>query len=86
MRKYLFKKIDKPFKACLHVHTTVSDGNYTPEEIKKLLAKKELSQKLSSFHFSYFFCIRLANSRKIFQRIYTSLTYPQNRILPQFYP
>ena len=43
MRKYLFKKIDKPFKACLHVHTTVSDGNYTPEEIKKLYMDKGFS-------------------------------------------
>lgn len=36
MKKYLFKNDRNLYKANLHCHTTVSDGGYTPEEIKKL--------------------------------------------------
>ena len=36
MKKYLFKNDQNLYKANLHCHTTVSDGNYTPEEIKNL--------------------------------------------------
>ena len=36
MKKYLFKNDQNLYKANLHCHTTVSDGSYTPEEIKKL--------------------------------------------------
>lgn len=43
MRKYLFKKNDKIYKACLHVHTTISDGQFTPEEIKKLYMEQGYS-------------------------------------------
>ena len=36
MRKYLLPKEGTFYKANLHCHTTLSDGNLTPEEIKKL--------------------------------------------------
>lgn len=35
MKKYLLPKDGNFYKACLHVHTTVSDGTTTPEETKK---------------------------------------------------
>ena len=36
MRKYLLPNTGNFYKANLHVHTTVSDGQMTPEEIKKI--------------------------------------------------
>lgn len=36
MRKYLLPKEGKFYKANLHSHSTVSDGHYTPEELKEL--------------------------------------------------
>ena len=36
MKKYLLPNGNKFYKANLHVHTTVSDGAMTPEEIKKI--------------------------------------------------
>ena len=36
MRKYLLPDSDNFYKANLHVHTTVSDGQMTPEEIKRI--------------------------------------------------
>lgn len=36
MRKYLLPEKGSFYKANLHCHTTVSDGRYTPEEVKKL--------------------------------------------------
>ena len=36
MRKYLLPENGKFYKANLHCHTTVTDGELTPEEIKKL--------------------------------------------------
>lgn len=35
MKKYLLPKGMNAYKANLHCHTTISDGDYTPEEIKK---------------------------------------------------
>lgn len=35
MRKYLLPKDGKFFKANLHCHTTVSDGDWTPEKVKE---------------------------------------------------
>ena len=36
MKKYLLPKEGKFYKSCLHTHTNVSDGELSPEEIKKL--------------------------------------------------
>ena len=36
MRKYLLPDSGNFYKANLHVHTTVSDGQMTPEEIKRI--------------------------------------------------
>jgi len=36
MKKYLLTETGNFYKANLHCHTTISDGKYTPEEIKKL--------------------------------------------------
>lgn len=36
MKKYLLPNVGNFYKANLHVHTSVSDGDMTPEEIKKL--------------------------------------------------
>lgn len=36
MKKYLLPKEGKFYKACLHTHTNVSDGELSPEEIKKV--------------------------------------------------
>ncbi len=38
MRKYLLPARGRFYKANLHCHTTFSDGNLTPEEVKKLYA------------------------------------------------
>jgi len=40
MKKYLFKNDKNIYKANLHCHTTVSDGNYTPEQIKEIYKGK----------------------------------------------
>ena len=36
MKKYLLANSGHFYKANLHVHTTVSDGQMTPEEIKRI--------------------------------------------------
>ena len=36
MRKYLLPKEGKFYKANLHCHTNLSDGDFTPEEIKEM--------------------------------------------------
>ena len=43
MRKYLLPNTGNSYKANLHVHTTVSDGQMTPEEIKKIYMEKGYS-------------------------------------------
>lgn len=43
MRKYLLPKEGLYYKANLHCHTTVSDGNMTPEETKNLFKSKGYS-------------------------------------------
>ena len=35
MKKYLLPETGNFYKANLHCHTTVSDGKWTPEEVKK---------------------------------------------------
>lgn len=40
MKKYLFPEERKFYKANLHCHTTVSDGEMTPEEIKAMYVKE----------------------------------------------
>lgn len=35
MKKYLIPNEGKFYKANLHMHTTVSDGKMTPEEVKE---------------------------------------------------
>lgn len=35
MKKYLLPEVGQYYKACLHCHTTISDGTMTPEEMKK---------------------------------------------------
>ena len=43
MKKYLLPNTGNFYKANLHVHTTVSDGDFTPEEIKKMYLEKGYS-------------------------------------------
>lgn len=43
MKKYLLPNGNEFYKANLHVHTTVSDGAMTPEEIKKIYMEKGYS-------------------------------------------
>lgn len=43
MKKYLLPNGNRFYKANLHVHTTVSDGDMTPEEIKRLYLEKGYS-------------------------------------------
>ena len=43
MKRYLLPNGNKFYKANLHVHTTVSDGAMTPEEIKKIYMEKGYS-------------------------------------------
>ncbi len=43
MKKYLLPNKGKFYKANLHVHTTVSDGEFTPEEVKKMYMEKGYS-------------------------------------------
>ena len=40
MRKFLFPEGRKFYKANLHCHTVISDGNKTPEEIKSMYQKE----------------------------------------------
>ncbi len=40
MRRYLLPKDGRFYKAALHVHTTVSDGDFSPEEAKRRYMKK----------------------------------------------
>jgi len=35
-KQYLLPNVEHYFKACMHTHTTLSDGKMTPEEIKKI--------------------------------------------------
>lgn len=43
MKKYLLPDKGEFYKANLHVHTTVSDGDMTPEEIKRIYKEKGYS-------------------------------------------
>ena len=43
MRKYLLPKDGNFYKANLHMHTTVSDGNMSPEEVKRVYKEKGYS-------------------------------------------
>lgn len=43
MKKYLLPNETNVYKANLHVHTTVSDGEFTPEEIKRMYSEKGYS-------------------------------------------
>ena len=43
MKKYFFPRKGNFYKANLHCHTTVSDGKFTPEEIKKFYCEKGYS-------------------------------------------
>ena len=43
MKKYLIKKEGRFYKANLHMHTTVSDGKMTPEEVKRIYKEKGYS-------------------------------------------
>ena len=43
MKKYLLKNVGNFYKANLHVHTTVSDGEMTPDEIKRIYMEKGYS-------------------------------------------
>jgi len=50
MRKYLINPYKTYYKANMHCHTTNSDGNFTPEEIKKLYMDKGYSIVAYSDH------------------------------------
>ncbi len=50
MRKYLFSPENKFYKANLHCHTTVSDGRFTPAEIKKIYMEQGYSVIAYSDH------------------------------------
>ena len=43
MKKYLFKNDQNLYKANLHCHTNVSDGDCTPLEIKEIYKKEGYS-------------------------------------------
>ena len=43
MKKHLISNGGKFYKANLHMHTTISDGNMTPEEVKKAYMEKGYS-------------------------------------------
>ena len=43
MKNYLFQKTGNFYKADLHIHSNVSDGKYSPEELKKLYMEKGYS-------------------------------------------
>ena len=36
MKRWLISENGNFYKACLHLHTTLSDGSFTPEEVKKM--------------------------------------------------
>ena len=50
MSKYLFNSDKTMYKANLHCHTTVSDGKYTPEEIKAMYKERGYSIVAFSDH------------------------------------
>ena len=43
MKKYLLKNVGNFYKANLHVHTTVSDGDFSPEEVKQMYMERGYS-------------------------------------------
>ena len=43
MKKILFPRHEYRYKACMHLHTTVSDGRMSPEEVKDIYQKKGYS-------------------------------------------
>ena len=43
MRKYLLPRLGKFYKANMHTHSTLSDGKYSPEELKKMFMEKGYS-------------------------------------------
>ena len=43
MKKYLLKNGGDFYRANLHVHTTVSDGDFSPEEVKQMYMEKGYS-------------------------------------------
>ncbi len=43
MKKYLFKKTGNFYKADLHIHSNLSDGQYSPAELKKMYMEKGYS-------------------------------------------
>lgn len=43
MKKYLLSNVGNAYKANLHVHTNVSDGSMSPDEIKKIYMEKGYS-------------------------------------------
>ena len=45
MRKYLLPENKKCYKANLHSHSTISDGKFTPEELKDLYDKLVLTKE-----------------------------------------
>ncbi|MBQ8885639.1 MAG: PHP domain-containing protein [Clostridia bacterium] len=51
MRKYLLPEGGRFYKANLHMHTTVSDGKYTPEETKSVFMAQGYSIVAFSDHF-----------------------------------
>lgn len=51
MRKYLLPKEGNFYKANLHCHTTLSDGDFTPEEIKELYKSKGYSVVAYTDHY-----------------------------------
>ncbi len=51
-KKYLISNTGNWYKANLHCHTTVSDGRFTPEEIKELYKSRGYSIVGYSDHFT----------------------------------
>ena len=43
MKKYLLSNVGNAYKANLHVHTNISDGSMSPDEIKKIYMEKGYS-------------------------------------------
>ena len=43
MKKYLLPPTGKFYKACLHIHSNLSDGKFSPEELKKLYMEQGFS-------------------------------------------
>lgn len=50
MRKYLLPKEGEFYKANLHMHTTISDGVLTPQEVKRLYVNEGYSIVAFSDH------------------------------------